>query len=245
MTSILYVDLDQEFPYFSAYGPELKNIRTGNGSTAKHDTKSAMEEASQFEQGLTRMAWSPAQLEYVRGLFSEMIPYFQSHYPQLRFTYSLTSFFTEIRSLGLHLFDVPELHLWIHSPRFDNRTGFDSLKKDRGERSYKDYGKRVGETLASVRPMLFKEMVNRVKFASEWADEIAAPLTVTEAWGPWWHGCPDLDWAWLRDWCEQSMQLAGEYGFWGATPWNYSHPYWKNWSDVAWYRRLNQRFLSS
>jgi hypothetical protein len=27
--------------------------------------------------------------------------------------------------------------------------------------------------------------------------------------------------------------------------WDYSHPYWKNWSDVAWYRKVNQRFLKS
>jgi hypothetical protein len=245
---VLYVDLDQEFPYFSAYGPELKSLREPGHSApgTKGGAKSAMEEAGQSEQGLTRMAWNPAQLEYVRGLFSEMLPYFQSHYPSLRFTYSLTAFFKEVRSLGLQLFDVLELHLWIHSPRFDNRTGFNQLKKDRGQRSYRDYARRIEQTLHAVRPMLVQEMRNRMKFATEWAGEIAAPLTATEAWGPWWHmDSPDLDWGWLRDWCEQSMKLAGEYGFWGATPWNYSHPYWKNWSDIAWYQRVNNRFLKS
>ena len=24
------------------------------------------------------------------------------------------------------------------------------------------------------------------------------------------------------------MTLAAEHKFWGVTPWNYSHPYWKN-----------------
>jgi hypothetical protein len=41
------------------------------------------------------------------------------------------------------------------------------------------------------------------------------------------------------------MGLAGQYRFWGVTPWNYSHPYWKTWADIAWYRRLNERFLKS
>jgi hypothetical protein len=55
----------------------------------------------------------------------------------------------------------------------------------------------------------------------------------------------DLDWAWLRDWCEECMATAPDYHFWGVTPWNYSHPYWKNWSDKEWYRQVNQRFLKS
>ena len=54
-----------------------------------------------------------------------------------------------------------------------------------------------------------------------------------------------LDWGWLRDWCEECMGLAGQYGLWGATPWNYAHPYWKNWSEVDWYRRINTKFLKS
>ena len=165
-----------------------------------------MEEAGQFEQGLTRMAWKPAQMEYVRKLFSEMLPHFQSRYPRLRFTYSLTSFFKEVRSMGLQLFDVLELHLWIHSPRFDNRTGFNKLTKDRGERDYKDYAGRIAAALDTVGPMLVKEMDSKCAFAKSWSEEIAAPVVTTEAWGPWWHmDHPDLDWGWLRDWCEQCM----------------------------------------
>ena len=26
---------------------------------------------------------------------------------------------------------------------------------------------------------------------------------------------------------------------------DYSHPDWKNWTDVSWYRKVNQRFLPS
>lgn len=241
---VLYVDLDQEFPYFSAYQDELNDL--AKRSSPAHSLEASMEAVGQFEQGLTRMAWTPEQLEYVRKLFLEMLPHFQSRYPQLRFTYSLTAFFKEVRSLGLQLFDVLELHMWIHSPRFDNRTGFDKVVKDRGEHDYKDYAGRVAATMNAVGPMLVKEMQNRVAFAQAWSEEIAAPVTTTEAWGPWWNmDHRDLDWNWLRDWCEQCMTLAAEHKFWGVTPWNYSHPYWKNWSDVSWYRRVNERFLRS
>jgi len=124
---VLYVDLDQEFPYFSPFQDEL-NALAKKPATAR-SVEAAMEEAGQFEQGLTRLAWKPAQMEFVRKLFSGMLPHFQSRYPRLRFTYSLTSFFKEVRAMGLQLFDVLELHLWIHSPRFDGRTGFGSSPK--------------------------------------------------------------------------------------------------------------------
>jgi hypothetical protein len=244
LDAVLYVDLDQEFPYFSPFQNELNKL--GKTPAASPSVEAAMEAAGQFEQGLTRLAWRPAQMKYVRGLFSEMLPHFQSRYPRLRFTYSLTAFHKEVRSMGLQLFDVLELHLWIHSPRFDQRTGFNTITKDRGSRTYRDYAERVAATLDTMGPMFAQEMRNRMAFAQAWSEEIAAPVVTTEAWGPWWHmDHPDLDWGWLRDWCEQCMTLAAGHKFWGVTPWNYSHPYWKNWSDVKWYRRVNRRFLRS
>ena len=236
---VLYVDLDQEFPYFSPFQDELNAL--ANQSAAARSVEAAMAEAGQ-----PRRAWKPAQMDYVRNLFTDMLPSFQSRYPRLRFTYSLTSFFKEVRSLELRCFDVLELHFWIHSPRFDNRTGFNQLTKDRGRRDYQDYAGRIAAALDTVGPMLVQEMRNQLAFAQAWSEETAAPVVTTEAWGPWWHmDHPDLDWTWLRDWCEQCMTLAAEHKLWGVTPWNYAHPYWKNWSDVAWYRKVNQRFLRS
>jgi hypothetical protein len=68
----------------------------------------------------------------------------------------------------------------------------------------------------TMAPMLLATMHNRMAFARSWGDEIG-----------------------------ERMALAGQYGLWGATLWNYAHPYWKNWADVRWYRRVNQRFLNS
>jgi hypothetical protein len=241
---VLYVDLDQEFPYFSPYADELNGLAKKRPAAAAFEV--AMEAVGELTPPGQRLVWNAAQMNFVQGLFSEMLPHFQTRYPRLRFTYSLTSFFKEVRAMGLQLFDVLELHLWIHSPRFENRTGFNQLVKDRGEHDYKDYASRLAAALDTVGPMLSKEMSNQIGFAKAWSEEIAAPVLTTEAWGPWWHmDHPDLDWAWLRTWCEESLKLAGQSGFWGVTPWNYSHPYWKNWSDISWYRKVNQRFLRS
>jgi hypothetical protein len=98
----------------------------------------------------------------------------------------------------------------------------------------------VKATLKSIRPLLLKNMHNRLAFAHEWSEEIGARVVTTEAFGPYWHmDHPDLDWDWLCDWCEECMWLTSQYGFWGSTPWNVSHPYWDNWSNIAWYRKVN------
>ena len=170
---------------------------------------------------------------------------FQHKYPELRFTFSITSFWEEVRAMNLKTFDVLELHFWMtQSERFNSRSGFGGLKKDRGDHDYKDYMDRLEKTMQSVRPMLMKDMHNRLAWAKEWSEEIGAPLTTTEAWGPWWHmDHKDLSWEWLYDWCEEGMQLSSEYELWGTTPWNYSHPYWKNWDNVEWYQKVNRDFL--
>jgi hypothetical protein len=40
------------------------------------------------------------------------------------------------------------------------------------------------------------------------------------------------------------MGLASDYGLWGTTPWNYSHPYWENWKNIEWYKKVNNGFLN-
>jgi hypothetical protein len=174
-----------------------------------------------------------------------MLKTFQHDYPEFRYTFSLTSFFEEVRPLNLPL-DVLELHLWMGGPRINNRTGFNERNKDRGEHDYSDYQLRVDKALGVIKPMLFKMMENQIAFAADWAKTAAIPVVTTEAWGPWWHmDHKDLKWDWLKDWCLNCAAMAADYGFWGITPWNYSHPYWENWKDIAWYKKINSTFLRS
>jgi hypothetical protein len=239
--SILYVDLDQEYPYFSPTQAGLRRLAAKPASTDAPED--AMEAAGRRTSSRARL-WNDAQLDFVHDHFNQSIARFQARYPERRFTFSLTGFWEEARSLQLRCFDVLELHFWIHGARFDNRTGFGLMQKDRAVSSLADYQLRVDRTLRSVRPMLMAEMHNRLAFARDWAAEIAAPLVTTEAWGPWWHmDHSEARWDWLREWCEECMGAAADYGLWGITPWNYAHPYWDNWRDAAWYRKVNHRFL--
>jgi len=248
---VCYVDLDQEFPYFSPFSNQIENLK--NRTVSKPDefllTNEAMEQAGKKEDASGDMQdfkWNTAQMKFVKTLMGTSLSHFQEKYPGLRFTYSLTDFWKEVRALKITSFDVLELHFWMSSDeRFLSRTTFDKLVKDRGNHDYSDYKERVNNTLKAIRPMMLKGMHNRLSFAKSWSDEIGAPLTTTEAWGPWWQmdNQNEQEWKWLYDWCEECMNLSSEYHLWGATPWNYSHPYWHNWSNIEWYKRVNADFL--
>ena len=72
------------------------------------------------------------------------------------------------------------------------------------------------------------------------------PLLTTESWACWYYiDSPDLDWGWLLEWAEWSVEDAIEYRMWGWTPHNYCQPQFTNWKDAAWHRRLTDRFLRS
>ena len=49
------------------------------------------------------------------------------------------------------------------------------------------------------------------------------PLTTSESWSSWYYfDSPDLDWGWLLEWAEWSVEDAIEYRMWGWTPHNYA-----------------------
>jgi hypothetical protein len=246
LSHVVYVDFDQEFPFFSPVAAELN--RLGQVQKEKSaSTAAAMEAAGNPGAVFDRLHWNTEQMKFVREYMNSTLQHFQWKYPELRFTFSITAYWKEVRALNIKSFDVLELHFWLNqSERFTARSGFPGLTKDRGDHDYKDYMDRLNKAMLSTRPMLLKDMHNRLAWAKEWSEEIAAPLTTTEAWGPWWHmDHKDLTWEWLYDWCEEGMSLASEYELWGATPWNYSHPYWENWENVVWYNRVNNSFLEN
>jgi hypothetical protein len=88
----------------------------------------------------------------------------------------------------------------------------------------------------------------RSKLASfaAWSAHNGIPLVTTESWACWFYrDNKALDWSWLLEWAEWSLEDAIEYGMWGWTPHNYCQPQFENWKDARWHRRLTDRFLRS
>jgi len=236
---VVYVDFDQEFPFFSPFAKRLDELGKAPAA-ASADQAAAMEAA-----GTGGGEWNAAQRAFVKDYFEGTLAHFKARYPDLRFTISLTAFFEEVRSLEVLGFDVLELHLWIRN-QLDEFTGFNRIEKSRDPKiDYKEYMAGIRKAMKH-RGDLLEHMKTQMAAARDWAAELKVPLTTSEAWGPWWHmDHPDLEWQWLADWCETCMALAPGYGFHGATPWNFSHPYWENWKNIGWYRRVNGRFLAA
>ncbi len=241
---VLYVDLDQEFPYFSPFRARLDELGAVPAVQAEGEA-AAMAAAGRRER--TRgLAWNEEQLDATAAYVRDLVGHFQARHPGLRYTLSLTGFWKEFRLLALDHLEVLELHFWLHGSRFDNRTGFyRDLVKDRSPGNRSIYRHRIDAAFRALRGHFLAEMRNRLDYASAWGREAAAPVITTEAWGPWWYMDHEgLDWGWLREWCSECNLLAADAGLWGSTPWNYSHPYFANWHDVAWYRSVNEAFLA-
>jgi hypothetical protein len=198
---VVYVDFDQEFPYFSPFGKELSRL-------AKVELPAAEGQADAMAQaGAVKGAWNRAQRAFVKDYFESTLAHFHERYPGVRFTFSLTSFWDDVRAIEPAGLDVLELHIWIKG-QLDEYTGFNKLKKDRDPaHDYQAYMAGIREVMKHQDSL--KEHLNQqLEVARSWAKELNTPLTTTEAWGPWWYmDHPDLEWGWLYDWCEYCMGL--------------------------------------
>ena len=68
-------------------------------------------------------------------------------------------------------------------------------------------------------PMLRAAQRSRLSAFAAWAELNGMPLTTSESWASWfYYDSPDLDWQWLLEWAEWSVEDAIEYRLWGWTP---------------------------
>ncbi|MBK8880866.1 MAG: hypothetical protein IPN67_00340 [Bacteroidales bacterium] len=82
---VVYVDFDQEFPFFSPFQYEINKLGL---IKEKNSTSSsgAMEDAGKSRSGYNEFAWNPDQMEFVRDLMSSTLNHFQE-ISRLRFTF--------------------------------------------------------------------------------------------------------------------------------------------------------------
>jgi hypothetical protein len=111
---------------------------------------------------------------------------------------------------------------------------------------FAEFSRRCGEAHRAIAPMLRARQRAKLFAFAGWAQQRGMPLTTTESWSTWYYfDHADLDWSWLLEWAEWSVQDAIDAGMWGWTPHNYLQPQFRQWHDVAWHRRLTRTFLRS
>ena len=224
---LVYVDLANEVPYFLPGFLQRFEQETGSG----------------WNEG--GQPFTPEQVSFLSHELNPALSFLQREFPQLRFTASIHG---DLRWLDVPVqFDCLDVHFYSDVDlRWRDRTRFaDFMPGLFTDASWhKEFSQRCKATHGAIAAML--RAAQRAKLASfaAWSQEKGMPLTTSESWSSWYYyDSPDLDWGWLLDWAEWSVEDALEFGMWGWTPHNYCQPQFANWRDARWHRRLTDKFL--
>lgn len=218
----VYVDLNNEFPCFF---PGLQDRLQKAG-----EQDPAMGRQRFFETTI-----NPALREVRRA------------FPQLRFTVSLHG---DVEYTGWDLeLDCMDIHFYADAdPRWEARTRFHDFCQDGlfvKDDWHSEFSARCQSAREAAAAMFRARQRGKLAAFAAMAETRGMPLLTTESWASWFYrDSPDLDWGWLLEWAAWSVEDALDYRMWGWTPHNYAQPQFANWRDVAWHRKLTDRFLT-
>ena len=226
---LIYVDIANEVPYFLPGFTERFRAETGS-------------------EWWTGASFTPAQIEFLSVELNGAMRLLHREFPELRFTGSIHG---DLRWLDVPLeFDCLDVHFYADAdPRWAERTRFSEFTKMdlfKNDTWFEEFSNRCAAAESAAGPMFRARQEAKLRAFARWAGDQGMPLTTTESWATWFYADhPKLDWGWLLKWAEWSVDAAIANGMWGWTPHNYTMPQFVNWQDVAWHRRLNDRFLNS
>lgn len=170
----------------------------------------------------------------------DSIAYVRKFYPQLNYTFSMTTEYDTYKTEDVSFLNFLELHAWMtqfsefydivgyHYERFDPK-GYENLVQ-KAEKTYKE------------KPEYWKsKLVEGIDKLTNWSKLSGKPLATTECWGivdykDW----PLLNWDWEKELCELGIKTAAAKGRWImiATS-NFCGPQFKGmWRDVKWHQEL-------
>jgi hypothetical protein len=224
---LVYVDIANEVPYFL------------------HEYMQRIHQETGADWSMPR--FTPAQVEFLANDLNQAMALLQAEFPELRFTASIHG---DLRWLEVPLnFDCLDVHFYADAdPRWRERTRFADHMAHLFTRDdwHAEFSQRCGQTQQAVAPMLRARQRAKLASFAAWSVQQGMPLTTSESWSSWYYiDSPNLDWGWLLEWAEWSVEDAIEYGMWGWTPHNYCQPQFHNWQDARWHQRLTQKFLNS
>jgi hypothetical protein len=226
---LLYLDIANEMPYFFPHIQERFKKATG-------------------QDFWTPSKFSPEQIEFLKSEIDPALALLRKQFPELRFT---TSIHGDLRWLDVPLeLDCLDVHFYSDAdPRWIERTRFDEFTRDHlfeTDRWFAEFSQRCTESAKAMAPMYRARQRFKMEQFSDWGNGRGAPITTSEGWASWFYiDNPKLDWSWLLEWAEWSVDDAIACGFWGWTPHNYAQPQFANWKNIGWHRAINERFLHS
>lgn len=225
---LVYLDISNEVPYFLPDFTKRFEQETG---------------ASWFNSP----TFSTSQIAFLADDLNSALKPLHEEFPELRVTASIHG---DVRWLDVPVeFDCLDVHFYADADeRWVNRTQFKKLMPAlfTDVSFHKEFSDRCMATHRAIAPMLRARQRNKLAAFAGWANRRGMPLTTSESWSSWFYvDSPNLDWSWLLEWAQWSVDDAIEFGMWGWTPHNYCQPQFDNWKDARWHRQLCDRFLKS
>ena len=224
---LVYLDVANEVPYFLP----------GFGKRLEEATGASWASGAEF---------TPEIKAFVAQELNEAFALLRREFPELRYTASIHG---DTRWLDVPVsFDCLDVHYYADADtRWTQRTRFPELGSQLfvSDEWHAEFSDRCLKTHQAVAPMLRARQRSKVAAFAGYAETMGCPHTTSESWSSWYYvDSPNLDWGWLLEWAEWSVEDARTFGMWGWTPHNYCQPQFENWRDVRWHRRLTDRFLS-
>ncbi|MCE5277933.1 MAG: cellulase-like family protein [Planctomycetaceae bacterium] len=217
-----YVDLNNEFPCFL---PGMMGYLEKEGGAS----------------------WSPKWQQVVTQQINDSMGIMRKEFPELKFMVSLHG---DVRYTQLELeLDCMDIHFYSDAdPRWHQRTQFYAFCPNMFTSTdwHAEYSDRTRKSNKAAAAMYRARQRAKVGEFAAMSDARGIPLLTTESWAAWYCiDSPQMDWSWLLEWAEWSVEDAIDYRMWGWTPHNYVQPQFENWKDVRWHQRLTDRFLRS
>ncbi|MFL6353194.1 MAG: cellulase-like family protein [Bryobacteraceae bacterium] len=166
----------------------------------------------------------------------------RSAYPDLDYTFSMTSEYDTWKQQDVSMLDFLELHIWMaQASDFYKQVGYNyerfSLE------GYEHLVERA-KPLYESKPDYWKSKLrDQVQWAANWSRVSKRPLITTECWSlvdykDW----PLLEWEWLKELCEVGVRTAASTGRWVAMATsNFCGPQFAGmWRDIEWHKRLTE-----
>jgi hypothetical protein len=164
----------------------------------------------------------------------------RSAYPDLDYTFSITSEYDTRRRQDVSMLDFLEPHIWMaQTPGYYQQVGYHYERFDLS--GYEHLIDRAKPVYFSKRDYWDSKLRDRINMAAEWSRTSGRPLITTECWAlvdykDW----PLLEWSWIKDLCELGVRTAAATGRWvSMATSNFCGPQFAGmWRDIAWHKRL-------
>jgi hypothetical protein len=239
LKDVLYVDLLNEYPFWHGYD-WLKQGLDARSDIKRFKLDHPDANLPDFDLADTG-GFNPLQKLFYNEFANGLIRALKQEYQDIDFYVSLDSGMS-LDQIDLTEFGALDYHIW-----FAHRGTIPGLSEISSRDQTQDLSMiydQLKNHWQEHREELIRWMDGRLEDIASKARAHDIPCGNTEGWGPiFWYDHPELDWAWVKEAAEVSIDLALKhepYKFLCTS--NFTHPQFRGmWDDRDWHKKMTNR----